>query len=103
LGQVHFFEERYDDVVRVLIGEALLNSLAHAFLVAAYALSGRHDEARVALGAFIQFRRTELESRGIAVDANTSAELTGGFRGMWRNTADCEQLLEGLRLAGLPD
>ncbi len=103
LGQVHFFEGRYDDVVRVLIGEALLNSLAHAFLVAAYALSGRQDEAQVALHAFIQFRRTELESRGIAVDANTSADLTSGFRGMWRNTADCELLLEGLRLAGLPD
>ncbi len=51
LDTVHYFEGQYEDAVRVLIGEALLNSLAHAFLVGAYAHLGRDGEARVQASA----------------------------------------------------
>ncbi|SHK15722.1 hypothetical protein SAMN05444000_12049 [Shimia gijangensis] len=103
LGQVYFFLGRYEDSVGKLIGEAHLNSLAGAILVAAYAHSERQGEAETALVSFVQRRRAELESRGIAAGANTIAELAGGFRAMWRNPEDWGLLASGLRQAGLPD
>ena len=103
LGQVYFFLGRYEDAVGLLIGEAHLNSLADAFLVAAYAHSGRQDEAEAALQTFIQRRRNELESRGIATDTNDICGLADGFRPMWRNPEDWEHLASGLRMAGLPE
>jgi TolB-like protein len=103
LGQVHFFAKRYDDVVQLLIGEALLNSLAHAFLVGAYAHLGRDREARAALDAFITQRRCEFNSRNIVVEGDTIDELAGSYRMMWRDKADWEHLADGLRKAGLPN
>ena len=103
LGQVHFFMKRYDDVVKVLIGEALLNSLAHAFLVAAYAHAGRDEQAQRALQSFIAKRHEELSSRGRSVDGDTIAALAAGFQTMWRREEDWQHLAAGLRKAGLPD
>jgi len=103
LGQIHYFARRYEDVIQLLIGEALLNSLAHAFLVGAYAQLGRAREARAALGAFTKERRREFNSRNIAVDDDTIDVLAGSFRRMWRNDTDWEHLADGLRKAGLPD
>jgi TolB-like protein len=100
LGQVYFFLGRYEDAVGKLIGEAHLNSLAGAFLVAAYAHSGRQNDAEAALETFIQRRRAELESRGIVAGPNSVAELAEGFRPMWRNPDDWALLASGLRLAG---
>ena len=103
LGQVYFFLGRYEDAVGIFIGEAHLNSLADAFLVAAYAHSGRQDEAEAALQTFIQHRRAELESRGLVARADTIAGLADGFRPMWRNPEDWARLATGLQLAGLPE
>ena len=102
LGQVYFFLGRYEDAVGKLIGEAHLNSLADAFLVAAYAHSGRQAEAEAALHGFVQRRRAELESRGIPVAADTVTALAGSFRPMWRDPDDWGLLACGLRQAGLP-
>ena len=95
--------KRYDDVVEVLIGEALLNSLAHAFLVAAYAHAGRDEQAQRALQSFIAKRHEELSSRGRSVDGDTIAALAAGFQTMWRREEDWQHLAAGLRKAGLPD
>ena len=103
LGQVYFFLGRYEDAVGILIGEAHLNSLADAFLVAAYAHSGRQDEAEDALQTFIQHRHAELEIRGMIVQTNSISGLADGFRPMWRNPEDWERLASGLRMAGLPE
>lgn len=103
LGQIHFFTGDYGAVVQVLIGEALLNSLAHAFLVSAYAHLGQTDEAGAALSEFIRMRRREFASRGIAIQADTVESLAGAYRSMWRNPGDWEHLAGGLRMAGLPD
>jgi TolB-like protein len=100
LGQIHYFTQRYD---RYLIGEALLNSLAHAFLVGAYAHLGRDREARIALDAFVIERHREFSSRKIFVENDTIESLAGSYRKMWRNRADWEHLANGLRKAGLPD
>ncbi|WP_432653459.1 adenylate/guanylate cyclase domain-containing protein [Ruegeria atlantica] len=103
IGQVYFFLGRYDDAVSKLIGEARLNSLAAAFLVAAYAHSGRQKEAESSLQAFVRHRRQEFSSRGMAVPENTLIALAGGFQPMWRNLSDWEHIASGLRQAGLAE
>lgn len=103
MGQVHFFRNRYNDVVKVLIGEALLNSLAHAFLVAAYAHSGRDAEAKSALQGFIEKRHEEMRSRGIEVDGESVTSMASGFKLMWRHEEDWQLLRSGLIKAGLPE
>ena len=95
-------EERYEEVVRLLIGEALLNSLAHGFLVGAYAHLGLEDEARESRNLFVRERRLEFASRNIVVEEDTVESLAGSFRTMWRNQASWEQFADGLRKAGLP-
>lgn len=102
LGQIHFFTGDYAAVVRVLIGEALLNSLAHAFLVSAYAHLDQPGEAAAALAEFIRMRRQEFASRGIDVKDDTVEGLAGAYRAMWRDPGDWEHLADGLRKAGLP-
>lgn len=103
LGQVHFFHKQYDQVAQVLNGEALLNSLADAFLVAAYAHSGRLAEAKSALASFISHRREEFASRGLVSGGESLSALAGGFKQMWRSNEDWEHLVSGLKLAGMPD
>jgi TolB-like protein/class 3 adenylate cyclase/Tfp pilus assembly protein PilF len=100
-GQIFFFAGRYDEVVNLLIGEALLNSLAHVFLVAAYAHAGREAEAQQALKAFIEKRREEFSSRGLPINEETIESLAGGFKFMWRREEDWLLLADGLRKAGL--
>ncbi|UWQ89794.1 tetratricopeptide repeat protein [Rhodobacteraceae bacterium M382] len=102
LGQIHFHLGHYDQAVGFLIGEALLNSLAHAFLVAAYAHSGREIDAREALKLFISHRRQELLGRGIVVERDSVASLAGGFKRMWRCADDWQRIASGLEIAGLP-
>jgi adenylate cyclase len=102
LGQIYYYEERYEEVVRLLIGEALLNSLAHGFLVGAYAHLGLEDEARESCNLFVRERRLEFASRNIVVEEDTVESLAGSFRTMWRNQASWEQFADGLRKAGLP-
>ncbi|MEP4768931.1 MAG: adenylate/guanylate cyclase domain-containing protein [Roseibium sp.] len=103
IGQVYFLLGRYDDAVSKLIGEARLNSLASAFLTAAYAHSGRQNEAQASLQSFVRHRHQELSSRGLAAPRNTLRALAGGFQPMWRNLSDWEHLASGLRQAGLPE
>ncbi|MFC6585538.1 tetratricopeptide repeat protein [Sulfitobacter aestuariivivens] len=103
MGQIYFFQGRYDDAVSKLIGEARLNSLADAFLASAYAHAGRRDDAQAALRVFIQHRREECSSRDLDPPEETVAALAGGFRSMWRNVDDWKKLVSGLRLAGLGD
>ena len=86
-----------------LIGEALLNSLAHAVLAGAFAHLGRAREAEMALAAFVAARKAEFQSRGIAWEGETIGVLAGSFRQMFRNEEDWELLSEGLRKAGLAE
>ncbi len=103
LGQVHFFSRRYEEVIRVLMGDALLNSVAHMYLVAAYAHLGRREDARVALSTFIEVRRHEFDVRGVVVESNDIQSLAGGYRQLLRDAADWSHIADGLQKAGLPD
>lgn len=103
LGQALFFNRDFNGAVGPLIGEALLNSLAHAFLASSYAHLGKLDEAQKALAGFIALRRHEFASRNIAVGEETIGNLAGAYKAMWRRSEDWDLLAEGLRMAGLPD
>ena len=103
LGQIYYFAEQFEDVIRVLMGEALLNSLAHAFLVGAFAQLERFDEAETALASFIKVRHQEFQSRNLVVEKDTIEALAGSYRNMWRLEADWRHIADGLRKAGLPD
>ncbi|NNF24159.1 MAG: hypothetical protein HKN63_05050 [Rhodobacteraceae bacterium] len=102
-GQVQFFAGAYESAVQALIGEALLNSLGHAFLVSAYACLGKPEEAAAALQRFIEVRQGEFAARGKIPGAATVQDLAGGYRGMWRRQEDWARLAAGLRHAGLPE
>jgi TolB-like protein/Flp pilus assembly protein TadD len=101
LGQIYYFQGRYEDVIQLLVGEALLNSVAHAFLTGAYAHLGRMEEAQSALAAFILERRKEFNSRHIEIEKENCSTLASAYRIMWRNPANWERIVEGLRIAGL--
>lgn len=103
LGQVTFFTGNYADTVRTLIGEALLNSLAHAFLASAYAHLGKVEEAQNALAKFISIRHEEFTSRNLPACENSINSLAGAYKKMWRKHSDWEHLVDGLRKSGLPD
>jgi adenylate cyclase len=103
LGQIYYFTRDYDKVVSILMGEALRNSLAHAFLVAAWGQLDRKDEAIGALKNFINERKREFDSRNISFGGDNIGELAGGYRMMWRLETDWEHFIDGLRKAGLPD
>ncbi|MFT4716992.1 MAG: adenylate cyclase [Paracoccaceae bacterium] len=102
LGQVQFFSGDYTGAIRALIGEALLNSLAHAFLASSYAHLGKIEEAQNALAKFVQVRQAELASRGRGLGDETIASLVAAYKPMWRKDSSLEHLVDGLHKAGLP-
>ena len=103
LGQIYYFEEKYDEVLDLMYGKALLNSLAYAFVTAAHAHLGHRESMQIALQIFITERRQEFDNRGIEVTEDTVETLAGAYRVMWRDSSSWNRLTDGLRLAGLPD
>jgi TolB-like protein len=103
LGQVCYYEANYEQVIDLMYGKTLLNSLAYAFVTAAHAQLGHRESMQIALQAFITQRRQEFASRGIEVAENTVESLAGAYRIMWKDPSNWDQLVNGLRLAGLPD
>jgi TolB-like protein/Flp pilus assembly protein TadD len=103
LGGVLYSEKRYEDVIQVLTGVALLNSIAYGWLAGAYAYLGHVEEARRALDTFIKERRRELSTANILVEADTIRTLAEAYRNHYRLVADWKNLFDGLRKAGLPE
>jgi len=103
LGQICYFEKNYEEVIDLIYGKALLNSLAYAFVAAAHAYLGHQESAQLALQTFISQRKGEFESRDIEIAENTVSALAGAYKVMWRDPSNWEHLVGGLRLAGLPD
>ena len=101
LGQINYFDEQYENVVDLMVGEAKLNSLAHAFLTGAYAHLGQIEQAQSALKEFIGQRRQEFSSTGIEIQEDTCSSLANAYRVIWRNPDYFVHLIKGLRLAGL--
>jgi len=53
------------------------------------------------LKTFVAQRRKELEAAGVSAD--TTTDLIGNYRDNFRFEEDWEQLLNGLRMAGLTE
>jgi hypothetical protein len=60
---------------------------------------GELEQASEALKTFVAQRRKELEAAGVSAD--TTADLLGNYKDNFRFEEDWEQLLAGLRMAGL--
>jgi len=102
-GQLHSLDGRYEEAASALMGEALLNALAHAFLTGAYARLGRQQDAERSLAEFVTVRQQELSGHFDGTCPATLKALAGGYRNLWRRQSDWDHIAEGLRLAGLPD
>jgi hypothetical protein len=103
LGGVLYCEKRYEDVIQVLTGRVLLNSLAYAWLTGAYAHLGRVEEAHRTLDTFIRDRRIELNTANIHIEVDSIGTLAEAYRNHYRLEADWENISDGLRKAGLPE
>ena len=103
LAQIAYFEGCYSEVVDLLYGKALLNSLSYAFVTAAHASLGHDEAANQALKSYIVERRREFESRGLKPDSDSIEGLAGAYRLMWKDQLYWDKLAEGLKQAGLPD
>lgn len=103
LAQVYYYQQEYEQVIDLMYGKALLNSLSYAFVTAAHARLGHRESTHIALQAFINQRWQEFSSRGIDVSGDKIETLAGAYRIMWKDAANWELLADGLRLAGLPD
>jgi TolB-like protein len=103
LGQILFFMHDFEGVIRTLMGEALLNSLAYGCLAGAYAHLGRMQEAGKALELFIEVRRREFASRDLSVENDTLDTLAGSYRKQWQLESYWETFRDGLSKAGLAE
>lgn len=103
LGQLRSFQGRDADVVRLLNGASLLNSIGLAFRAGAQARLGMAQDAAFTLEEFIEARRQDQHRAGLPVNVETVEKALGGQRVMWRRPEDWEHIAQGLRLAGMAD
>jgi tetratricopeptide (TPR) repeat protein len=90
----------YEQAVKALMEARSLDRWSHGLLAACYAQMGRLGEARSEAGAFVRERSRELNENGDALPANT-LDLARARAGRYRDPADREHFLDGLRKAGL--
>lgn len=102
-GQLFSFQGRDAEVVQILNGASLLNSIGLAFRVGSQARLGMLEEAKFTLSEFKEARFQDLRLSGMTARSDTIESALGGFRGLWRRLEDWEHIAQGFRLAGLPD
>jgi adenylate cyclase len=90
----------YEQAVKALKEMRSLDRWSRGLLAACYAQTGRLDEARSELDAFIGERERELNERGEA-PPRTRLDLALSRADRYRNPLDREHFLDGLRKAGL--
>ncbi|WP_225707272.1 winged helix-turn-helix domain-containing tetratricopeptide repeat protein [Bradyrhizobium cenepequi] len=90
----------YERAVKALMEARSLDRWSHGLLAACYAQMGRLGEARFEAEAFVRERSRELNENGDALPANT-LDLAQARAGRYRDPADREHFLDGLRRAGL--
>ncbi|MBR0874720.1 winged helix-turn-helix domain-containing protein [Bradyrhizobium tropiciagri] len=90
----------YEQAVKALLAARSFDRWSHGLLAACYAQLGRLGEARSAADAFVSERRRELNANGKAAPAKT-LELARARAERYREPADREHFLDGLREAGL--
>jgi TolB-like protein/class 3 adenylate cyclase len=90
LGIIHFIARNYDEAVALLVRASTMQDWVHCYLAACYALTNRkEDAARHAKQAL---------SQAPSLTATVFVE-----KEPFKSASDRERLLQGLRMAGLPD
>lgn len=100
LGLAYYRARRYRDAVKALRATRL-EGWGYGCLAASLAQLGEFEQAQVALKTFVAQRRKELEAAGVSAD--TTTDLIGNYKDNFRLEEDWEQLLAGLRKAGLTE
>ncbi len=90
----------YERAVKALMETRSLDRWSHGLLAACYAQMGRLGKAQSEAEAFVRERSRELHENGGALPVNT-LDLAQARAGRYRDPADREHLLDGLRKAGL--
>lgn len=103
LGQLFSFQGRDAEVVQILNGASLLNSIGLAFRAGSQARLGMLEEAQFTLTEFKEARIRDQRLSGMKADSDTIESALGGFRALWRRPEDWEHIAQGLRFAGMPD
>ncbi len=91
---------QYEDAARVIKAISSLDRWGHGLLSACYAQLDRDDEARTEAQKFISERQQELKERGRTLPSNT-LDLAMVRADRYRNSAERDHFLDGLRKAGL--
>lgn len=99
LGQAYFAGRRYEEAIRALKSVRNPVAFVRSWLVAGLGQAGKEDEARRAAGDFVTTAETELA--GIGVPTPRSWLEFIAERCPFKQHADLEHLLDGLRKAGL--
>ncbi|MCS3731496.1 winged helix-turn-helix domain-containing tetratricopeptide repeat protein [Bradyrhizobium betae] len=90
----------YEQAVKALMEARSLDRWSHGLLAACYAQMGALGDARSEAEAFVSERYRELNANGEPAPAN-SLDLARARGERYRNAADREHFLSGLRKAGL--
>lgn len=90
----------YEQATKALIEARALDRWSHGLLAACYAQMGKLAEAQSEAEIFVSKRCLELTANGQGVPAST-LDLARGRAERYRNAADREHFLDGLRKAGL--
>ncbi len=102
LGNALYFTGRYQDSVRAFRQCEAIGAIHHANLAVAYAQAGRIEEARSEATKFVTLTRKQLKVDGKSVPDNNSDLVSPKLR-RFRQQADRDRFLDGLRKAGLSD
>jgi adenylate cyclase len=101
LGMALFSAKRYEEAIGSLKTARGRIPHVHAFLAASYAHAGMDAKARGAASQLIEIAQSETAKVDASTPDNWMAFLAEKFP--YRDQADLDHLLVGLRMAGVPD